>query len=132
MTKSLQQAYAHYTLGQIIIDELQQAFDGRIPSDNPSAQEIEEQGEAYREEAAWLAANSEAGDCNDLVIKSRILRSYAEDDPDDAVSSLVESLCSDIARLIGDEANRRPEAAVPRTVLRMHSNGPLASHDKIS
>ena len=27
MTKSLQQAYAHYTLGQMIIDELQQVFD---------------------------------------------------------------------------------------------------------
>ena len=132
MTKSLQQAYAHYTLGQIIIDELQQAFNGRLPSDNQTAQEIEEQGEAYREEAAWMAATNEARDCNDLVLKSRILKSYAEDDPDDAISALVESLCSDIARLIGDEANRRPEAAVSRTVLRMHSNGPLASHDKLS
>ena len=132
MTKSLQQAYAHYTLGQMIIDELQQAFDGRIPSDNPSAQEIEEQGEAYREEAAWMAATNEASDCNDLVLKSRILRSYAEDDPDNVISSLVDSMCSDIARLVGDEANRHPEAAVSRRVLRMHSNGPLASHHKMS
>ena len=132
MTKPLQQAYAHYTLGKMIIEELQQAFDGHIPSDNQSAQEIEEQGEAYREEAAWLAATNDSSDCNDLVLKARILRSYAEDDHDDVISCLVNSICADIGRLIGDEANRRPETAVPRKVLQMHSSGPLASHGKIS
>lgn len=110
MTKSIQEAYAQYTLGQMIIDELQRVFDGPIPVSHP-ALKIEEQGEAYRQEAAWTAATCDAQDSNDLVLKSWILRSYSEDDPDDVISTLVHSMCSDIARLLADDVDIQDEPA---------------------
>jgi len=110
MTNSIQEAYAQYTLGQMIIDELQRVFDGPIPVSHP-ALKIEEQGEAYRQEAAWAAATSDARDSNDLVLKSWILRSYAEDDPDDVISTLVHSMCSDITRLLADDVDIQGEPA---------------------
>ena len=111
MTKSIQEAYAKFTLGQMIIDELQRVFNGEVIPDNHPALMIEEQGEAYRQEAAWIAATSDAHDSSDLVLKSWILRSYSEDDPEDVISTLVHSMCSDITRLMADDVDMQRDQA---------------------
>lgn len=123
VTRTIQEAYAKYTLGQMIIDELQRVFDGPIPVSHP-ALKIEEQGEAYRQEAAWLAATCDAEDSNDLVLKSWILRSYSEDDPEDVISTLVNSMCSDITRLLADDVDMQRDATRTFETLSMTSDQP--------
>ncbi|MGI9476872.1 MAG: hypothetical protein ACR2PI_09205 [Hyphomicrobiaceae bacterium] len=125
MTKKIREAYETYILGQMIIDELQRVFDGPIPICHP-ALEIEEQGEAYRLQAAWIAATSDAEDSNDLVLKSWILRSYSEEDPDDVISKLVHSMCSDITRLMADDVDMRRDALRSFETLSIRSDRPLS------
>ena len=87
---------------------------------------IEEQGEAYRREAAWIVATSDAEDSNDLVLKSWILRSYSEEDPDDVISKLVHSMCSDITRLMADDVDMRRDGRCSLAARSMSSDGPLS------
>lgn len=105
MTKNIQQAYADFTLGEMLIDETQYEADMNPVARRKPTFDLEEHGEAYREQAAWSAAASEARNAHDLLLKARILERYAEDDPDDVVSALMHSICGDIARL----ADERPE-----------------------
>lgn len=130
MATPLEQAYADYMVGEMIIDEVQKSVDGEIAGDGPVTLEIEDQGEAQREQAAWQAATHAAQNRKDLVLKAKILSRYAEDDPDSVVSALVASICADIDRLVGDTAATQParaEAAARRDALiGMAGHGPLA------
>lgn len=99
MTKDIHQAYADFTLGEMLINETQNEADLNSSPSRKPAIDLEEQGEAYREQAAWSAAASEARSTQELMLKARILERYAEDDPDDVVSALMHSICGDIARL---------------------------------
>ncbi|MEL6298085.1 MAG: hypothetical protein AAFV26_05190 [Pseudomonadota bacterium] len=55
-------------------------------------------GAAFDEmsEIAWRAASLPAETASGLAIKARLLLAFAEDDPDDITSRLVQSLCSDV------------------------------------
>lgn len=118
MTNDIQQAYADFSLGEMLIDETQnEANTDHVPSRKPKI-DLEEQGEAYREQAAWSAAASEARNTHDLMLKARILERYAEDDPDDVVSALMLSICGDISRLVDtsrDERDIQERVGLPHT-----------------
>ena len=110
MTTPIEQAYAQYMVGEMIIEEVQKSVGGQIPTDHHTSLEIEDQGEAHREEAAWQAATEAAQTRNDLVLKSKILSHYAEDDPDSVVSALIASICADIDRLLDGKTQPAPNA----------------------
>ncbi len=110
MATPLEQAYADYMVGEMIIDEVQKSVEGDIPTDGHATLDIEDHGEAQREEAAWQAATQPAQNRNDLVLKAKILRRYAEEDPDSVVSALIASICADIDRLLDGKTQPAPNA----------------------
>ena len=124
MATPLEQAYADYMVGEMIIDEVQKSVDGEIAPGTHATLEIEDQGEAQREAAAWQAATHAAQNRKDLVLKAKILSCYAEDDPDSVVSALVASICADIDRLVGDRAASQPARRDEAVGIAGH--GPLA------